>query len=79
MKKLIMITGVALTLAACAAPKVMMSNNYLADTKVASKLKKVEMEDGKEHAKWYMKVCDLGKAGSTSNCRDTQIGAYETN
>jgi hypothetical protein len=78
MKKLMMIAGVAVTLVGCVTPKVMVSNNYLADTKVASKLKRIE--DAKENTyKWYMKVCDLGKGGATSNCRDTEIGHNANN
>lgn len=73
MKKLLMITGITLTLAGCVTPKVMVSNAYLGEGKVASKL--MQIDDPNEGTyKFYMRVCDLGKAGATSNCRNTEIG-----
>ncbi len=73
MKKLIMIAGVAMSLAGCVTPKVMVSNAFLMESKVASKLMEIDDPNEKTY-KYFMRVCDLGKNQQTSNCRNTEIG-----
>lgn len=63
-----------LGLVACAPPKVLITNNYLGDTKI-TKSYLIPRSDNERQFDYYVRVCDVkgDKTLTAENCKDTLV------